>query len=166
MQTSVQGNSVAAAFTDPVNLPADLERKRAYSQIGRCACGQYCRGGKASSISGPYLPCAPPLNTTAVRECGANACCRVPLTSSSYDFMGYTMRTATRRFTAWVPFDNTTQRVDWNKSAMVELYNLANDTGRDFDFAGYSLNLATSPTYRDEVASLTQDLRAAVQTWY
>jgi hypothetical protein len=49
---------------------------------------------------------------------------------------------------------------------MVELYNLANDTGRDFDFAGYSLNLATSPTYRDEVASLTQDLRAAVQTWY
>jgi hypothetical protein len=47
-----------------------------------------------------------------------------------------------------------------------ELYDLTNDTGRDFDFDGYSTNLAMDGTYASEVAALLAALRAEVQTWY
>jgi hypothetical protein len=39
VQRSVQGNSLAAAFDNPSDLPPLLAGKRAFSQIGRCACG-------------------------------------------------------------------------------------------------------------------------------
>ena len=40
------------------------------------------------------------------------------------------------RFTAWVPMDNSTARVDWGAEVLYELYDLQGDTGSDFDFDG------------------------------
>lgn len=164
VQDSVQGTSLAAVFESPTDLPPGLDAKRAYSQIGRCACGQYCPGGKASGIQGPYLPCTGSNPPVHAEECGANACCRIEV--MDFDYMGYTMRTSTRRFTAWVPMDNATLRANWNRTIAMELYDLTNDTGRDFDFDGYSTNLAMSSEHAAEVATLLSDLHAAVNTWY
>ena len=139
VQDSVQGTSLAAAFDDPLNLPPALETKRAYSQIGRCACGAYCPGGKPNSISGPYLPCKNDTKSTSLaaatellrgparaQECGANACCQIELVD--FDYMGYTVRTATRRFTAWVPMDNKTLRADWTKTVRAQPLFACNST--------------------------------------
>ena len=48
----------------------------------------------------------------------------------------------------------------------MELYDLSNDTGRDFDYDGYSTNLANDEAHASEVHSLLIALRAEVQTWY
>ena len=80
----------------------------------------------------------------------------------------YSVRTINRRFTAWVPFNNSTLRVNWNRTseALFELYDLTGDTGRDFDFDAYSTNLAVDKSYGAEVANLLAELRAQVETWY
>ena len=101
-----------------------------------------------------------------VHECGGNACCMIP--QSQFDYMGYTMRTEDRRFTAWVPWNNLTLKVEWNNTQAMglELYDLTADTGRDFDFAGYSTNVAQDSANAKEVADLLADLHAEVDTWY
>lgn len=105
VQPSVQGLSLARVFDAPANIPAPLQQKAAFSQIGRCNCGVYhTRDG-------------------AIQECGGNACCQIPITCAkdadpevcdrdanqshwnmnsvgTYDYMGYSMRTKTWRFTA------------------------------------------------------------------
>lgn len=188
LEDSVQGMSVAHVFDDP-DAP-HLQTKRAYSQIGRCDCGDFCPGGPVNSIEQNYCPCqgknqcggpassyftkqTPPgsseLRVTGpprVRECGGNACCKVPLASGQYDFMGYSLRSADRRFTAWVAFNKTTLRVDWDQVMAKELYDLSKDTGRDFDFDGYSTNLALETNHSEEVAELLSDLKTEVLTWY
>ncbi|EGD76787.1 iduronate sulfatase [Salpingoeca rosetta] len=143
VEDGVQGTSLAGAFDDPDAPPHKLQTKLAYSQIGRCACALF-----------------PKYNVT---QCDANACAHVPL--PAFDFMGYTMRTGDYRFTAWVPFDNTTMRVDWNRTAAYELYDLTADTGRDFDFDGFSVNLANNASYATLVGNFSQQLQHAVNTW-
>ena len=63
-------------------------------------------------------------------------------------------------------FNKTTLRVDWDQVAATELYDLSADTGRDFDFDGYSTNLALRTNHSAEVARLLSDLKAEVLTWY
>ena len=61
-------------------------------------------------------------------QCGGNACCGISMTAGQedinssqwnmghtgvYNYMGYTMRTAGWRFTAWLPFDNSNATVIW-----------------------------------------------------
>ena len=182
IEASVQGTSLAAAFKGP----AYPMTKPAFSQIGRCSCGQFCPGGPVNAVSQNYCPCA--NNGTAcggprrealdwivspslanrpgkVMECGANACCKVPLDGGGYDYIGYSMRTDNRRFTAWVTFNATTLSVDWSKVAATELYDLTEDDGRDFDFDGYSTNIA-SRFDENEVASLLKQLQQHVDLWY
>ncbi len=144
VEEGVQGMSLAPVFDNPDQLPPSLAAKVAYSQIGRCACGLY-----------------PQYNAT---ECGANACCRVPV--SHFDYMGYSMRNDKFRFTAWVPFDNATMKANWTFPVAKELFNLTTDTGRDFDYDGYSLNLADDPSYASIVASMLASLQQAVTNWY
>jgi len=45
-----------------------------------------------------------------------------------------------------------------------ELYDLTADTGRDFDFEGYSKNVAAD--HASEVEALLSDLHTEVNTWY
>ena len=78
--------------------------------------------------------------------------------------MGYTVRTPQWRYTAWVPMDNATARVDWTRPVADELYAVAGDTPYDFDFAGYAANVASS--HLDVVSELRDDLRREVATWY
>lgn len=152
VEDSVQGTSLAPVFDAP-GSPGPLAEKRAYSQIGRCDCGM-------------YPDHAPGHTDKFVKECGGNACAMVPL--GQFDYMGYSVRTNTARFTAWVPFDNTTMRVDWNRTELMrqEYFNLSADTGRDFDFPGYSLNLAQDPCCAAHAGQLLEELRATVDTWY
>ena len=167
IETSVQGSSLAAAFDSPTTPPALLANKRAYSQIGRCSCGTYCSGFEVNNMAQGYQPCdASHAGPPRVHECGGNACCQIP--QSQFDYMGYTMRTVDRRFTAWVPWNNLTLRVEWNNTQAMglELFDLAADTGRDFDFAGYSTNVAQDSANAKEVADLLADLHAEVDTWY
>ena len=174
VQKSVQGESLAAVFDSPSNFPASLQQKYAFSQIGRCNCGLY------ATRDGP------------VQECGGNACCKIPITCAKdadpeicdrdtnqshwnmndvgeYDYMGYTMRTESWRFTAWLPFDDKTARPFWpalsDMGERLELYNLTKDDGRDFDFAGYSLNLALLPTNAALVKRFWTQLKAEVPKW-
>lgn len=135
---------VAAATSVVAGVAGDEGGKPAYSQIARCACGFFPKHD--------------------VYQCDSNACAHVP--QAKFDFMGYTMRTDAFRFTAWVPFDNTTDRVDWNATASYELYDLSEDNGTSFDFPGYSVNLATHPSYGNHVRAFANQLQAAVNTWY
>lgn len=148
VEASVQGTSLAGVFDSPTDPPAALQEKAAFSQIARCA----CRGGYKG-------------NST---ECAENACCGVVLTSADFNFMAYSMRTAEWRYTAWVPWDTASLSADWSRLGVQggqELYDLANDTGRDFDFPGYSTNLAADPAYSAVAARLLARLRAAVESW-
>ena len=63
-------------------------------------------------------------------------------------------------------FNKTTLRVDWDKVAATELYDLGADTGRDFDFDGYSTNLALNANHSAETAKLLAELHEEVLTWY
>ena len=96
-------------------------------------------------------------------ECGGNACAQVP--QNRFDFMGYSMRTATRRFTAWVEWDKTRNTSDWSREIHFELFDLTADDGRDFDNANYSINLANLPQRAAEVAELSHQLQLAVASW-
>ena len=70
------------------------------------------------------------------------------------------------RFTVWVPMVNATQRVDWTRVAAYELYDLHGDTGSDFDFDGYSKNIASAPEHASLIASKSAALQKVVETWY
>jgi hypothetical protein len=62
--------------------------------------------------------------------------------------------------------DNATARVDWAKPVLYELYDLDRDSGADFDFDGYSVNLASAPAHKDLLATKSKELQAVVATWY
>lgn len=147
VENGVQGTSLAPVFDSPINLSPKFANKIAYSQIGRCSCGF--------------------VKKYNVTECDANACCDVPL--AQFNYMGYTMRTTDYRFTAWVPFDKTTLKVDWSRltnDGALELFNLTSDTGRSFDYPGYSHNLVNNPAYQELKKKYLEDLKDAVQSWY
>jgi hypothetical protein len=156
IEQDVQGTSLAPVFADPAGaLPA----KKAYSQIGSCACQVY---SVASRVPWPGSP----LTHWSGKECGAGRCIHTPL--SQFDFMGYSVRDESWRFTAWVPMVNGSSpaRVDWRQEILYELYDLHNDTGADFDFDGYSLNLASQPQHASLIAGKSKELEATVATWY
>ena len=108
-------------------------------------------------------PPPPPQCGWSGTECGANACSSVP--QSQFDYMGYSMRTATRRFTAWTVWDNTRNATDWSQPVMYELFDLTDDDGTSFDFDGYARNVATIAPYSSEIASLRSQLQDAVESW-
>ena len=143
IQSSVQGQSVASVFENPSTTAFDT--KVAYSQIGRCGC--YMRS---------------PGRTV---ECGQASCSHTPLSSTDFNYMGYTMRTSEWRYTTWVSWDNTTEHLlnaSWDYPNGQELYDLRGDTGTDFDFPGYSTNLAGYPEHAYLVDTFNQQLREAV----
>eukprot|EP00927_Polykrikos_kofoidii_P074488 TRINITY_DN7048_c0_g1_i1.p1 TRINITY_DN7048_c0_g1~~TRINITY_DN7048_c0_g1_i1.p1 ORF type:complete len:948 (+),score=126.41 TRINITY_DN7048_c0_g1_i1:68-2911(+) len=137
LQAGVHGVSVASLFDMATETPPELVGKVAFSQIGRCGCDR--------------------------SMCGQNACCKVPI--EDFDYMGYTVRTEFWRFSAWVPFDKRHLRADWNKPTPVELYDLHGDDGRNFDFDGYSTNVADRPENQALISVLKGDLRRAVESW-
>lgn len=74
--------------------------------------------------------------------------------------MGYTMKTATFRFTEWVSFACSQPKdggpiessADWSQVHAVELYNSSADSGE-------AHNLAQDPSHKDLVAALSKQLR-------
>jgi hypothetical protein len=176
VQPSVQGLSLAPVFDAPTSPPQPFAEKRAFSQIGRCNCGMY------KTRQGP------------TPECGGNACCLIPITcppgadpetcdkdtnsshwdmsaTGTYDYMGYTMRTNDARLTIWLQMDDDTARPIWPAGGLddmgdrIELYDLHGDDGRDFDYDGYSLNVANMPQNKEKVAALWAELKVEVPKW-
>lgn len=154
IEASVQGVSLATVFDAPsISKGSALETKAAFSQIGRCDCGMW------ATRMGP------------TRECAGNACAAVPTTGGNFTYMGYTMRTTDWRFTAWLPFNDTSSRVvaPWpslsEMAGQIELYDLRDDDGRDFDFDGYSANLASQPQHAATTKQLWEKLKVTVPTW-
>jgi len=145
VQDSVQGTSLAPVFDAPVHMPEKMAQKVAFSQIGRCDC-RFWEDRNATM-------------------CGANACIKTPQGSEEYNFMGYTMRTQDWRYTAWVKWDHDVKKPDWSQPVASELFDLSMDTGRDFDFDGYSMNLAPHPEYKETVEQLQAQLKEAAQSW-
>lgn len=70
---------------------------------------------------------------------------------------------------ARLPFDDATARPIWPDLAdmgeRMELYDLTTDTGRDFDFEGYSVNVASMPEHATRVAQFFGQLKQIVPTW-
>eukprot|EP00931_Biecheleriopsis_adriatica_P081843 TRINITY_DN55181_c0_g1_i1.p1 TRINITY_DN55181_c0_g1~~TRINITY_DN55181_c0_g1_i1.p1 ORF type:complete len:529 (-),score=66.45 TRINITY_DN55181_c0_g1_i1:11-1597(-) len=149
IEESVQGTSLAALFDDPSKPSNFLNNKIAYSQIPRCGCNRWHKH-----------------NST---ECGLGVCVHTPVHSPAFNFMGYSMRTAEWRYTAWVPWDHAKASAVWpslDMAGAVELYDLRGDDGRNFDFTGYSKNLAQLDEYKNLVAKFHEELRLAVNGWH
>lgn len=51
---------------------------------------------------------------------------------NEFNFMGYTMRTASYRYTRWLRWNTTTLRSDWDGEFAEELYNHTLDDGTSF----------------------------------
>eukprot|EP00756_Hemistasia_phaeocysticola_P005507 Hpha_TRINITY_DN13361_c0_g1::TRINITY_DN13361_c0_g1_i1::g.95667::m.95667 len=94
------------------------------------------------------------------------ACTGAPSSRARLKAMGYSIRTAEWRFTAWVPFNTTTYVADWSGAApiAVELYDHRTDGGFDFDNNGENTNLAGNPVYADVEAELLKALHKQY-TW-
>ena len=127
IEPGVQGTSLAPVFIDPAGA---LPTKKAYSQIGSCACRVY-------SVASRIPWAGSPLTNWTGKECGAGRCIQTPL--NRFDFMGYSVRDHDWRFTAWVPMETNSNpaRVNWTQEILYELYDLHNDSGTSFDFDGY-----------------------------
>eukprot|EP00051_Salpingoeca_urceolata_P009679 m.117620 g.117620 ORF g.117620 m.117620 type:complete len:544 (+) comp16405_c0_seq1:48-1679(+) len=109
--------------------------------------------GPATSLHWQYARCikngAP--NEWDHNECGAY--------KDKKTYMGYTMRNNQWRYTAWVPYNVTTFKGDWDAAPHAqELYN---HTGAElFDFNESELdNVANDPTFQSVVQQLHQQLR-------
>jgi hypothetical protein len=59
------------------------------------------------------------------------SCNSVP--RSQFDFMGYSVRNADWRYTAWLPWDGAALRAEWDGEAVEELYAHTGDVGGSFD---------------------------------
>eukprot|EP00039_Didymoeca_costata_P011426 m.160533 g.160533 ORF g.160533 m.160533 type:complete len:713 (+) comp15169_c0_seq2:37-2175(+) len=193
VEDSVQGMSLKDALVSPESLPPTLRNKTAFSQIARCLCGQYtCRNPikdttHCKPLNQSWYPgkqgCFPyegspntSLCTDKGRdgcvmgcgwsgyECGGNACSSVP--QNEFDYMGYSMRVNTWRFTAWVSWDKSKNLSNWNNDIQYELYDLSGDNGQDYDYSGYSRNLAyDSPQHKAIVSELREQLYNEWKTW-
>ena len=154
LQPDVQGQSLAPLFANPTAPPpTPLAQKHSYSQMARCSCGPVFK----------YRDC--PIPAAGVLECSADACHSTPM--QLIHFMGYSMRTADGRWrlTAWYPWNNATMAAEWGKVAAVELYNASGDHGRNYDYGGYSRNLAAEPQLATTRATLLSKLEAAAMEW-
>lgn len=152
IQQDVQGISLAPIFDNPASPPAPLSAKSAFSQIGSCACKNYTH----------VLPNG--TNWTGL-TCNVGRCIDTNVTSSNFNYMGYSMMTSTGwRYTAWYHMNNTIGRVDFDQGVSEELYDLTSDTHDDFDYDPYSVNVAA--LYPDLVASFRKVLVGEVQSWY
>ena len=65
-----------------------------------------------------------------------------------------------------MPWDAAAGRANWDGPVAYELFDLAGDDGRDFDFDGFNVNLANDAAQADTVAQLRATLLAAVESWY
>ena len=145
-EAGVQGTSLAAL----VRGDASAAKDAAFTQMARCfsghidaATGACGRGGTGRACT--YSPFASP-----------DAC-----TSSlptEIEFMGYSIRTESWRYTEWVAFDGTSLRPIWTQLNATELYAHSIETVNSFDTE--NLNLATNESYASVMVALSKRLRS------
>lgn len=137
----VNGRSLAKLFEQPLRALSDGSEDAAFSQIARC----WPSGVQHDATS-----------FAAMAQCDG-----IPL--SDYAFMGYSMRTATARYTEWVPvrWDGSTQRLmpQWAQTVTVELYEHANDVDFAEHWAQASENANLAPERPAECAILRRRLQ-------
>lgn len=141
-EASVQGRSLGPEFDTPGALAGD--DVPAFSQIGRCGCKVYPEHDNQT-------------------ECNSNACAGVPL--NQFEYMGYSMRTEQYRYTAWFRWDQDKLLPKLDALGAEELYDLTADTGDNFDYDGYSFNIAGHPDQQQRKSAMLVKLKAAISSW-
>lgn len=83
------------------------------------------------------------------------------------DFMGYTMRTETERYTEWVRWDGKNGVPRWDKRVGTELYSHKEESQFDNSYMDdtENTNLATDPAFASHVEDLSAQLHDEVAKW-
>ena len=141
VQGDVQGVSLGSLFDAPTTKWVN---GKAYSQIGSCGCGQQSVGGWHGLM------------------CGGYRCMNTPV--QNFQFMGYSVRSYDGwRYTAWLPMNPITGRVNWAGMVSNELFDLRGDIS--FDHKGQSVNVADQ--YPDRVHAMRNELEQTMRlNWY
>ena len=145
--SSVQGKSLVPVLDQFGGGPA-LDRTAfpgvALSQMTRCASGVTDFGAEK------YYPC---LSNAAP----------LPDVRRAYDFMGYSVRSATWRLTMWFPWNRTTLCPEWERehTTMRELYDHRGDSAL-YDVENFeNENVAADPAHRAVLANLSAVIHGA-----
>ena len=92
---------------------------------------------------------------------GAWGVAQLPDVKRAYDYMGYSVRSATYRLTQWFPWNHTTLCPDWSAERldMREAYDHREDTSL-YDVDSFeNENVAHDPAHRLALAKLSVALR-------
>ena len=157
LSAALDGTSLAAAFADPSNPTAVHPPTDKGTFNKTAAFSQYPHD---STFSCPFFrdgACFANHSSAAPTGVGWDAQTGPVSPSVSTPAMGFSVRTASWRFTIWLPWDASTSRADWSLSAVnaapIELYDQTRDGDErenDFD-ALASANQAYNATMHDVV---------------
>ena len=123
--------------------------------------------GYPSGTHYPHNPTCSKLSQTNMSSCNTHGC--IAYGYNSFRKMGFSMRTDSWRYTAWVPWDGEQLLGNWSASPIEwpndaedkynrELYDHRTDDGSDFG-AFENENLADLPEYQGIVRELHEQLR-------
>jgi hypothetical protein len=111
---------------------------------------------------------AVPVQTIHVCVLITGKCCVKLRLTASVDvdnplcrYMGFSVRDHKFRYTAWLPWLDTTQEPDWDAQPFRELYDHSADTGQNFDSMD-TVNVAYVPSYAD----ITTKMHAQARFFY
>ena len=83
------------------------------------------------------------------------------------DVEGYSVRSATHRYTEWLPFNKSTGLPEWSAPpAGIELYDHTGDVGSDFDRATPSINLWDGAKTQAADRKIAEELAAALRAQF
>ena len=154
------GASLVPVFKDPAHATA---HDVALSQFPRCW------QNNTFHMKNPFDGPGDERNHTSVFE--AMSDCHWTY-RGHIDFMGYSMRTPTWRYTEWVEWDGTNLRPRWDALVGAELYDHAHDDGTEgtMDAVEFENLAAPAVTRRNAtlakiVAELSERLHTEVEKW-
>ncbi len=134
--SGLQGQSLMPAIMNPpLNGTGDVSKgfkQFAFSQFPRCNCTYDT--DKPFSFNGT---CRPKYENNFTAESGAtgaanhHVCLFTP--SNNFDWMGYSVRSDTHRYTLYVTWNGEELRPNWNDVYAEELYDHSQNDGYSFD---------------------------------
>ena len=134
--SGLQGTSLMPALLAPplsgTGAAADGFKQFAFSQFPRCNCTY-----ETDVVGELHGTCPTVYKNTFTSESHAtgaanhHVCLFTP--SSQFDWMGYSIRSDTRRYTLFVTWDGVTLRPNWGDIFAEELYDHSADDGDSFD---------------------------------
>ena len=134
--SGLQGQSLMPALlAPPLSGTGDASagfKQHAFSQFPRCNCTY-----EHDAVGELHGACRPEYDNAFTKETGStgaanhHVCLFTP--SSAFDWMGYSVRSDTRRYTLYVTWDGAALRPRWTDVFAEELYDHSDDGGDSFD---------------------------------